>query len=106
MMSLLAMVKCPLGMGVEKWNSFYRLNELAGAGGWPFKFGAIRGVVPLVYLMDWIFAPLKKLKGDTVLITLLVFLYFNTATAQSSAVYPALILISMYLRTKRKYCLK
>ena len=105
-MSLLAMVKCPLGMGVEKWNSFYKLNELAGAGGWPFKFGAIMGVVPLAYLMYWIFAPLKKLKGDTVLIALLVFLYFNTATAQSSAVYPALILIPMYLRTKREYCLE
>ena len=82
------------------------MNELAGAGGWPFKFGAIMGVVPLAYLMYWIFAPLKKLKGDTVLIALLVFLYFNTATAQSSAVYPALILIPMYLRTSREYCLK
>ena len=106
MMSLLAMVKCPLGMGVEKWNSFYRLNELAGAGGWPFKFGAIMGVGPLAYLMYWIFAPLKKLKGDTVLIVLLVFLYFNTATAQSSAVYPALILIPMKQKKKREYCLK
>lgn len=106
MMSLQAMVQYPLGMGIEKWNSFYRLNELAGAGGWPFKFGAIMGVVPFVYLMYWIFAPLKRLKGNTVLIILLIFLYFNTAIAQSSAVYPALILIPMYLRTRGEHCLK
>ena len=99
-MALQAMIKYPYGLGIDKWNAFSMVNQYAGPGGWPFKLGAVIGVVPFIYLMIWLFRPLS-LKKNKIAIILFVFLYFNTALAQSSAVYPALIMIPMYLRITR-----
>lgn len=99
MMALIAMVRYPYGLGVDKWTNFYLTNQYAGPGGWPFKLGAVIGVVPFIYLMYWIFSPMREIKRDPVAIGLFVFLYFNTSLAQSSAVYPVLIMIPMYLRS-------
>lgn len=99
MMAILAMVTHPLGMGVDNWNAFYITNQLAGAGGWPFKFGAILGVIPFICLIIWLFSPFYKIRKQRLAVALFVFLYFNTSLAQSSAVYPVLIMIPMFIRT-------
>ena len=96
-MAIEAMIKHPLGLGVDRWVLFSSTNELAGAGGWPFKLGAILGVVPFSVSMIWIFAPLRYIKKRWIEIAIIVFLYFNTAMAQTSAFYPTLIVVPIYL---------
>lgn len=96
-MSILAMLKYPMGLGVDGWNEFMRSNFYSGPGGWPFKLGAILGIIPFFLLLYWLFVPLKYLKKDYYAIVLFVFLYFNTTIAQTSAFYPVVILIPVYL---------
>src|SRR5699024_4639996 len=87
----------PFGMGYEDWVSLYRLNSFADAGGYPFIIGAVIGVVPLLVSMWWIFSPFKYTKNKLVEIVVYVFLYFNSAMAQTSAFYPAIIFIPIFL---------
>ena len=96
-MAILAMIKHPLGLGVNGWESFYSMNSLAGAGGFPFKLGAIIGVIPFVALLTWLFKPLKKISDNKIMIIAFLFLYFNTSLAQTSAVYPALTVLPVLL---------
>lgn len=96
-MSLLAMMQHPLGLGVNGWYSFSAVNTLVGPGGWPFKMGAMIGVLPLAYALVWIFRPLRYLNRGWITKLVIVFLYFNTALAQSSAFYPALLIIPIWL---------
>lgn len=96
-MAFLAMAMNPFGMGYEDWVSLYRLNSFADAGGYPFIIGAVIGVVPLLVSMWWIFSPFKYTKNKLVEIVVYVFLYFNSAMAQTSAFYPAIIFIPIFL---------
>ena len=98
LMSLQAMLNHPLGLGYEGWISYSSINELSGAGGFPLKLGAVLGIIPLLYLMIWIFSPLKNLRKGWKVSILFVFLYFNTSLAQTSAVYPVLIMIPIILK--------
>ena len=101
LMSIQAMLEHPLGLGYDGWVAYSSVDELigvGGAGGWPLKMGAILGVVPLLVLLFWLFYPLKNLKKGWITNVLFVFLYFNTSLAQTSAVYPVLIMITIFLR--------
>lgn len=91
-----AMITHPFGLGYDGWESFSVVNALAGAGGWPLKLGAILGVFPFIVLLFYLFYPLRKMDKATLVKWLYVFLYFNTCLAQSSAVYPVLIMFSVY----------
>lgn len=101
-MALLAMAMNPFGMGYEAWAKFYRLNSIADAGGYPFIIGAVIGIVPLFVSLWWIFSPLKYMKNKWVEIVVFLFLYFNTAMAQTSAFYPAIIFLPVFLDIMRQ----
>lgn len=90
-----AVITHPMGLGLSGWNSFSSINNLAGAGGFPFRMGAIIGIAPLVISLIWIFYPLKYTNNSTIEKLVFVFLYFNTTLAQTSAFYPTLILIPL-----------
>ena len=101
-MAILAMAMNPFGMGYEAWEKLYRLNSFADAGGYPFIIGAVIGIVPLLVSLWWIFSPLKYMKNKWVEIVVFVFLYFNTAMAQTSAFYPAIIFLPVFLDIMRQ----
>lgn len=101
-MAILAMAMNPFGMGYEAWVKLYRLNSFADAGGYPFIIGAVIGIVPLLVSLWWIFSPLKYMKNKWVEIVVFVFLYFNTAMAQTSAFYPAIIFLPVFLDIMRQ----
>ena len=101
-MAILAMAMNPFGMGYEAWVKLYRLNSFADAGGYPFIIGAVIGIVPLLVSLWWIFSPLKYMKNKWVEIAVFVFLYFNTAMAQTSAFYPAIIFLPVFLDIMRQ----
>lgn len=102
-MAILAMLKYPMGLGVDSWINFRSSNFYSGPGGWPFTLGAILGVIPFLISLYWIFRPLKYFKTDYLAIILFLFLYFNTSIAQTSAFYPVLILIPIYLNVTKRY---
>ena len=101
-MAFLAMIMNPFGMGYEAWAKLYRLNSFADAGGYPFIIGAVIGIVPLLVSLWWIFSPLKYMKNKWIEIVVFVFLYFNTAMAQTSAFYPAIIFLPIFLDIMRQ----
>ena len=82
------------------------INELSGTGGWPLKIGAILGVVPFVGTLYWIISPLKYRRKSFIQNFIVVFLYMNSSLAQSSAFYPTLIMVPVYLTLvyKNKAC--
>lgn len=92
-----AMIKHPLGLGHDGWLEFSMINELSGTGGWPLKIGAILGVVPFVGTLYWIISPLKYRRKSLIQNFIVVFLYMNSSLAQSSAFYPTLIMVPVYL---------
>ncbi len=96
-MALLAMLEHPMGLGVDNWVNFRSHNFYAGPGAWPFTLGAILGIIPFLVSLYWIFGPLYHIKKDYYAVVLFIFLYFNTSIAQTSAFYPVLILIPIYL---------
>ena len=96
-----AMWQHPLGLGVDGWVQFRSANPLAGPGGNPLRLGAILGVVPFLITVVWIFYPIKYMRKGMVPALVFVFLYFNTALAQTSVVYPALILVPAYVYITR-----
>lgn len=102
-MAIFAMLKYPMGLGVDNWINFMSTNFYSGPGGWPFTLGAILGVIPFLISLYWIFKPLKYFKKDYFAIILFVFLYFNTSIAQTSAFYPVLILVPVYLNIIKRY---
>lgn len=92
------MITHPLGLGTS--NTIQTVlqangNNVAGA---LLSFGATMGVIPFVGTLYWVFKPVLAWKKSTLIKLLFVFLYLNTALAQSSAFYPALILIPVVLR--------
>lgn len=98
LMSFQAMLDHPLGLGYDGWIAYSSVNELSGAGGFPLKLGAVLGIVPLVCLLMWLFMPIKNFQKGCKVSILFIFLYFNTALAQTSAVYPVLIMIPIILK--------
>lgn len=96
-MCIQAMIQNPFGMGIDRWTEFMSTNLLAGPGGWPFKLGVYIGVLPMIVSMVWLFGPLKYIKKHRIAILLIIFLYFNTSLAQTSAFYPVLIMIPVLL---------
>lgn len=102
-MAILAMIRYPMGLGVDGWISFISNSVYAGPGGWPFKLGAILGIIPFIISLYWIFKPLKYIRPDYYVIALYVFLYFNTTVAQTSAFYPVLIMVPVFLSLYRSH---
>lgn len=95
-MAIKAMIENPFGLGVDKWDIFKAQSLVGTVGGFPFVLGAILGVIPLAITLIWIFSPLKYIKKNVIGIIVIVFLYFNTSLAQTSAFYPTLIMLPIY----------
>ena len=101
--AIMAMVEHPLGLGVAGWDRYSLSSRFAGPGGFPFRLGAILGVIPFFVTLLWMFYPLKYLRMGAIAVLTYVFLYFNTSLAQTSAFYPALIVIPVCLILTRHH---
>jgi len=100
---LYLMATHPLGMGTTATSQIALQANSSNVAGALLAFGATMGIIPFVGTLIWLIRPVMKWKKSALVKVLFIFLYLNTALAQSSAFYPALILISIMLREHRKW---
>lgn len=91
----------PFGIGYTNLNSLLRTDKTGFVAAEILTFGAVWGIIPLIFVLWWIFAPvIKKISKSATI--LFILLYINTLLAQSNMFYPILILIPMALRYQKR----
>lgn len=93
---LSTMMKHPLGVGYDQLNALVDTKDTGYVAAEIFRAGAACGVITFISMLVWIFYPILNSKLNQKAKTLYIFLYLNTALAQSSEFYPVLIIIPIY----------
>ncbi|WP_147356303.1 MULTISPECIES: hypothetical protein [Clostridia] len=102
---LQAMFQHPFGMGTTALSTLLTSVSTDYVAGALLSFGASLGVIPLAITLLWVFAPFKKSGLPKWAVIAYIFMYFNVTLSQSSAFYPMLIVIPMWLRYKKNMLL-
>lgn len=99
--SLKAILRDPLGVGTDVFYMMKNTYDTHLVAASVMSFAAIYGLIPWIIMLISVLKPVfKKLKfSHAFLFTLL---FFNTTLAQTDLLYPALIMIPMYLVYERK----
>ena len=92
---LYSAIRHPLGVGYDAINN--SLQASGGVGAAVMTYLAGMGIIPFAFIMYWIFKPLHGISANLPMCLLVVFLYFNSALAQSAVFYPGLIIIPILL---------
>ncbi len=94
---LMIMAKHPLGAGVDTVSRMIDYENTAYCGFALLRDGAILGVLPMIGIVVWLLYPFVRYKIGKVPTILYLLLYINTMAGQSSAFYPTLIMLPMFL---------
>lgn len=94
--AILAMFTHPLGMGAGRLQGLIQAGGEGNVAGAVFTMGAMIGIIPFSLVLLWIFKPIVSSPLTMIEKLIIVFLYFNTAIAQSSPFYPPLIIFTLY----------
>lgn len=97
MISMSAMFQHPLGVGYDNLSAMLDNAKTGFVAAKIIQTGAILGIIPFLIILFWIFKPIVRSNMSNWGKILFVFIYFNTALAQSSEFYPTLIMIPMFL---------
>lgn len=97
MICLGLMLTKPFGIGYDAVTSALVLGGEGLVAAQIMCTGAALGVVTFIGILVWIFAPVIKANQSWIFKALYLFLYFNTALAQSNEFYGALIMIPLFL---------
>lgn len=106
LISFQSMMKNPFGVGYDKFGYLLNTDKTGYVAAAILSFGAIWGVIPLIFVMWWVFYPVFKSQLLWQEKILYVLLYLNTTLAQSNVFYPTLIVIPIYLYANKKWRLK
>lgn len=87
----------PLGIGYDAVSSAMIMGGEGLVAAQVMCTGAALGIVTFIGILIWLFAPVIKSNYGLIFKVLYVFLYFNTALAQSNEFYGALIFIPLFL---------
>lgn len=100
--SLQIMITHPLGIGYDQVQAYADTMNLTTAGAVIFNTGAAIGVLPMIVMIWWVLYPVLRSKMFSASVKwLYVFLYCNTVLTQSAELYPALIMIPLFLRLNK-----
>lgn len=102
MISISSMLQHPLGVGYDNMTAIISSANTGVAAAQILHTGAALGIIPFLVILLWIFKPIVRSNMSNCGKILFVFLYFNTALAQSSEFYPTLIMIPMFLHLMSK----
>lgn len=94
---LASMFTHPLGVGYTRVHELLNVNETGYLAAQIFQTGAAMGIGVLLVMLIWVFYPIIKSKSTIMIKLLYVFMYFNTALAQSREFYPTLIMIPLWV---------
>lgn len=100
--SIQSIIGNPLGVGYDKFAVMLNVEETGYVAAAILSFGAVWGLIPLVFVLWWNFYPIMKFEISKKSKFLFVLLYLNTCLAQSSIFYPSLIAIPLCLFLDRK----
>lgn len=103
LISLRSMFVKPFGLGYDNFAQLLNTKETGYVAAAILSFGAIWGIIPLLFIIIWIFSPIVKSRLQWKDKILFVLLYFNTTLAQSDVFYPTLIIIPLCLYANRKW---
>lgn len=99
-----SMITKPLGIGYDNLQ-FLMLEEEGLVAAQIMCTGAAMGVCTFVVFLWWIFKPVIKMNTGIIFKIVYIFLYFNSALAQSSELYAVLIMIPLFLHyIKQQEC--
>lgn len=82
----------PFGIGYANLGDLLNTEKTGFVAAEILSFAAVWGVIPLFFVLWWIFSPLKN-KMKKLEIVLYILLYINTVLAQSKLFYPAFIVL-------------
>lgn len=97
MICLGLMFKKPFGIGYDAVTSSMIMEGEGLVAAQIMCTGAALGIITFIGILIWLFTPVLKAKYGLIFKVLYVFLYFNTALAQSNEFYGALIFIPLFL---------
>lgn len=100
--SLKSIMSNPFGVGYDNFSALLNVEKTGYVAAAVLSFGAVWGIIPLAFVLWWIFYPIAKSDTLRTYKVLFVLLYFNTCLAQSNVFYPSLIIISLALFYERK----
>lgn len=90
-----SMLEHPLGIGIDGVSALLNTTETGFLAAQIMQDGASLGVIPFFVILFSIFSPVLRAKIPIAQKIVIIFLYVNTALAQSSSYYPMLILFSI-----------
>lgn len=92
LLTLLSIVKHPFGIGYTNLGVLLNTEKTGFVAAEILSFAAVWGIIPWIFVLWWIFSPLKRNMRKSEMI-LYILLYINTMLAQSNMFYPAFILL-------------
>ncbi|OPJ62709.1 hypothetical protein [Clostridium oryzae] len=91
----------PLGVGADGLQIILNTIQTGYVAASILTIGAMLGIIPFIFILTWLFYPIIVSHESISIKILIVFLYFNTALAQSSPFYPSLVIIPILFQTYR-----
>lgn len=92
LLSIRSILKHPFGVGYTNLGALLNTEKTGFVAAEILSFAAAWGIIPWIFVLWWIFTPLKnRMKRSEII--LYVLLYINTLMAQSNMLYPAFIVI-------------
>lgn len=94
-------VKHPMGIGIDTFNiakNEYAKGLVAAS---LISFATIYGIIPWIILLIMLFSPIRKNESKNIYI-LFILLFVNTTLAQTHLLYPAFVMIPMYIKCINK----
>lgn len=89
---LISIVKHPFGIGYTNLGVLLNTEKTGFVAAEFLSFAAVWGIIPWIFVLWWIFSPLKRNMKKSEIV-LYILLYINTTLAQSNMFYPAFILL-------------
>lgn len=96
-LSIKSIIQNPLGIGYDNFQALLKTEETGYVAAEIIAFGAVWGIIPLVFVLWWIFSPLYGKMSKNINI-LYIILFINTLLAQSNIFYSILLLLPLSLK--------
>lgn len=95
LLALQTMFTNPLGVGYDSFRGLANVGETGLVAAQIVQTGAVYGLPMFIGMLWWIIYPIIKYESRVKQRFIIIFLYFNTALAQSSEYYPVLIMFGI-----------
>lgn len=100
LLSVRSVIEHPLGVGYDRFIGLTNRAETGFVAASVMSFAAVYGVIPWIVMLAMVFVPVIRNESRTVAL-LFMLLFLNTTLAQTDLLYPALMMVPVYLEATR-----